>query len=137
MGIHNIVPVEFDNAAEGEEPVRVAEQRVSNWQARWQRRAAEREARGEAEAIRIVEQARARALTELINAVEEGFRDITAHGNAARPEDVIALSFINAVEQMLDRQQDQPNFLNPIDPLTTPQDIRRLMQSSGEKQQEG
>jgi regulator of protease activity HflC (stomatin/prohibitin superfamily) len=137
VGIHNIVPVELEARSDEKEPVRVAEQRVSNWQARWQRRAAEREARGEAEAIRIVEQARGRALTELINAVEEGFREMAAHGNAARPEDVIALSFINAVEQMLARQQAQPNFLSPIDPLTTARDIRRLMQPAGEKQQEG
>ncbi len=142
VGLGNIEPIdpplEKDQEAAArpgdKKPVRVSEQRVNSWQARWQRRAVERAARGEAEAIRIVEQARAQALTELINAVAEGFREMEAHGNAAQPGDVIALSFINAVEQMLARQEQS---LAPLDTLTTPQDMRRLLHAAGEKQKEG
>jgi len=143
VGIGNIEPIDPERVEShqkvrpGEtELVRVTDQRVSNWQARWQRRAIEREVSGEAEAIRIVEQARVQALTELINAVEEGFREMEAHGNAAQPGDVIALSFINAVEQMLARPQERSQHLSPLYTLTTPQDIRRLMQSSTEMQKE-
>jgi hypothetical protein len=76
---------------------------VTSWQVSRQARDREREARGEAEAIRIVEQARAQALTELIKTAAEGFREISASG-AAHPSDVVALSFVNAVEQMLSSQ---------------------------------
>ena len=115
--------------------ISVTEQRVSSWQAKWQRRVTERTARGEAEAIRIVEEARAKALTELVNAVEEGFRVMASHGNAAEPGKVIALSFVNAVEQML-AKKELPTSLGGADPQRTLQNIQRRMLGSTDLEQE-
>lgn len=141
VGIGNFVP--NDDLAEQERkrpagqkeydsvPIHIKEQRIDSWKAKWQRKAIEREARGEAEAIQILEQARARALTELINSVSQGFKEIEANGNAVRPDEIIALSFINAIEQVLSRQ-DLPHSLdgdNP--PQSTMQDVRRLMFRTG------
>jgi regulator of protease activity HflC (stomatin/prohibitin superfamily) len=139
-GVGNIEPDEEAIEAKKEgEPVQekdvaisVVRQRVASWQAKWQRRAVEREADGEAKAIRIVEHARAQALAELVNAVEEGFRELEAHDNAAQPGHVIALSFINAVEQMLS-SPDLPEALEGTGGAqATIEDVRRLIQSSGD-----
>jgi hypothetical protein len=105
--------------------VNVPEQRVASWQVEWQRRAAERLAHGEAQATRIMEQARAQVLTELIHAVEEGFREMAATG-AAQPNDVIALSFVNAFEQMLSAQE-APESLGAASTRSTLQTVRRMM----------
>jgi hypothetical protein len=106
-------------------PVNVADQRVASWQVEWQRRATERLAHGEAQATRILQQARAQVLAELIHAVEEGFREMAAAG-ATGPNDVIALSFINAVEQML-AGQEAPESLGAASTRSTLQTVRRLM----------
>jgi hypothetical protein len=105
--------------------VNVPDQRVASWQVEWQRRAAERLAHGDAQATRILEQARAQVLTELIHAVEEGFREMAASG-AATPNDVIALSFVNAFEQMLSAQK-APEALGVASTRTTLQAVRHLM----------
>jgi regulator of protease activity HflC (stomatin/prohibitin superfamily) len=132
VGMANIEPDERPGSmvqgGEAEEVhLSVTEQRLASWQAEWRRRAAEREARSEAEAIRILEQARAQVFTELIKAVEEGFRELAK--DAATPHDVIALSFVNAVEQML-ASRDVPVWLGVDDTRSTVQAIRRLMQLS-------
>ena len=98
---------------------------MTSWQVEWQRRAAERLAHGDAQATRILEQARAQVLTELIHAVEEGFREMAASG-AAQPNDVIALSFVNAFEQMLSAQE-APDALGTASTRSTLQTVRRMM----------
>jgi regulator of protease activity HflC (stomatin/prohibitin superfamily) len=141
VGVGNIEPIELpvDIAiidAEKEAPVNIAEQRVTSWGAEWRRRATERRARGEAEAVRILEQARAQALTELIYAVDEGFREISASGNVTHPDDVVALSFISSVEQVLS-SQDLPDPLGMADPGSTIRAIRRLIALSAGKLDKG
>jgi hypothetical protein len=105
--------------------VNVPDQRVASWQVEWQRRAAERLAHGDAQATRILEQARAQVLTELIHAVEEGFREMAASG-AATPNDVIALSFVNAFEQMLSAQK-APESLGAASTRSTLQAVRHMI----------
>lgn len=116
--------------------INVATQRINSWQVKWQRRASVRRAEGEAEAIRILEQARAKALIELINAVEEGFREMASHDNGAQPGDIIALSFVSAIEQMLS-QQNFPKPLEIFDTQSTLQEIRQLMLSPAYEQKKG
>ncbi len=123
-------------ADERESLVNVATQRINSWQVKWQRRASVRQAEGEAEALRILEQARAKALIELINAVEEGFREMASHDNGAQPGDIIALSFVSAIEQMLS-QQNFPKPLEVFDTQSTLQEIRQLMLSPAYEQKKG
>jgi regulator of protease activity HflC (stomatin/prohibitin superfamily) len=114
-------------AAGEEKPpwVNVTEQRVTRWGVEWQRQAAERTACGEAQATRILEHARAQVLAEFIHAVAEGFREMAATG-VATPNDVIALSFVNAVEQML-TGQNAPESLGASKTRSTMQSVRRMM----------
>jgi hypothetical protein len=137
-GLGNIQPDEPEPPADdksrpaaGEEKspwVDVAAQRVASWQVEWQRQAVERTARSQAQATRILQQARARVLTELIHAVEEGFREMVAQSTegGATPDDVVALSFINAVEQIVSAQE-APDALGTASTRSTLQDVRRLM----------
>jgi regulator of protease activity HflC (stomatin/prohibitin superfamily) len=141
VGFANIEPddsLDGQSRGTGEEEglVNVATQRVNSWQVKWQRRANARRAEGEAEAIRILEQARAKALIELINAVEEGFREMASHDNGAQPGDIIALSFVSAIEQMLS-QQNFPKPLEIFNTQSTLQEIRRLMLSPVYEQKKG
>ncbi len=112
--------------------VPIARRQVERWQARWQRQATVQRAGGQAEAIRLVEQARARALADLIDKVAHSFRNLKRTTTAADERHIIALSFINAVEQMLSRQ-NLPQALAENNAPQTFQDIRRLIESSGQK----
>jgi len=77
----------------------VLKQRVKSWAARWERRRLEREAWGEAEAIRLIEKARADAQRQMIAAITEAFQQL-ADTQTPVPAHVIALRFIDVLESM-------------------------------------
>jgi len=140
-GIGNIEPVETagDEPApqtshtpeDTSTPISVSKERVVSWQTKWQRQTMVREARSQAEAIRIVEEARAQALTELIHTVSEGFQQ----NPRAEPGQIIALSFIDAIEQMytVSHLQQSPEG---IEAQTTMQNLRRIMLLSDTQQRD-
>jgi len=134
--IGNIEPDDPANAEKsgenGEDAVSIARRQVERWQAGWQRQAAAHRAKGQAEAIKIVEKARAKALADLIQKVGQGFRDLQKTNTAADERHIIALSFINAVEQMLS-QQNLPRTIEGGSAPQTFKDIRRLIETSGKE----
>jgi len=77
----------------------VLEQRVHSWAARWERRRLEREAEGDAEATRLIEEARADAQRHMIEAITEAFQQLADTGTSVPPH-VIALRFIDVLDEM-------------------------------------
>ncbi len=127
-GLGNIQPDE-PPAGEGKlAPVNVAAQRVSSWGVDLQQQTVVCTARSEAQATEILDSARAQVLTKFIQAVAQGFHQMVTKGAAdgATPNDVIALSFINAVEEML-AAQDSPESPGVASTRSTFQTVRRLM----------
>jgi regulator of protease activity HflC (stomatin/prohibitin superfamily) len=77
----------------------VLKQRVETWRASWERRRMEKEAQGEAEAIRLIEDARADAQRQMIVAITEAFQQMADSGTPVPPH-VIALRFIDVLEDV-------------------------------------
>jgi regulator of protease activity HflC (stomatin/prohibitin superfamily) len=77
----------------------VLDQRVRSWAARWERRRLEREAEGDAEATRLIEEARADAQRQMIEAITEAFQQLADTGTSVPPH-VIALRFIDVLDEM-------------------------------------
>lgn len=95
-GVH-VLTVGLGNIeVEDEEVLR---QRVESWGARWERQRLEREARGDAEAIRLIERARADAQRQMIVAITEAFQQL-ADTQTPVPAHVIALRFIDMLEEI-------------------------------------
>jgi len=77
----------------------VLKQRAESWGAGWARRRLEKEAQGEAEAIRLIEEARADAQRQMIVAITEAFQQLADAGTPV-PAHVIALRFIDVLENV-------------------------------------
>jgi regulator of protease activity HflC (stomatin/prohibitin superfamily) len=75
----------------------VIKQRAESWQASWERRRLEKEAQGSAEAIRLIEEARADAQRQMIVSITEAFQQLADAGTPV-PAHVIALRFIDVLE---------------------------------------
>ena len=83
----------------------VEEQRLTNWQVEWRRRARQLQAEGNARALQAMQEARAEAQANMIEALTEGFRIAIANNpNASR--DVIALRFIDTFEALIQTKLD-------------------------------
>ncbi len=115
----------------------VLDQRVESWAARWERRRLEREAQGDAEATRLIEEARADAQRQMIVAITEAFQQLADTGTPVPPH-VIALRFIDVLDEMA-ASPDVQRWL----PATTqgiPGQLRLLMQpgaTAGESRSTG
>jgi regulator of protease activity HflC (stomatin/prohibitin superfamily) len=81
------------------EDEKVLRQRAESWRARWERRRVEKEAQGDAEAIRLIEEARVDAQRQMIGAVTEAFQQL-ADAETPVPAHVIALRFIDVLENV-------------------------------------
>ena len=81
----------------------VLKQRVQGWRASWERRRTEREARREAEATRLIEQARADAQRQMITSITEALQQLKESGTPV-PAHVIALRFIDVLEDVATSQ---------------------------------
>lgn len=77
----------------------VLKQRAKSWGARWERRRTERKAQGNAESIRLIEEARAEAQRQMIMAITEAFQQLADTGTPVRAH-VIALRFIDVLEDV-------------------------------------
>jgi regulator of protease activity HflC (stomatin/prohibitin superfamily) len=96
---------------------RVSEQRVRSWQADWNRRVAVTQAKGEAEALRLKELARAQAQVEMILAISQGLQRAEAAERPMSVRDVIALRCLEVLEEM------------SLDPFIRPAIPREFLQS--------
>jgi regulator of protease activity HflC (stomatin/prohibitin superfamily) len=74
-------------------------QRVESWASRWERRRLARESEGEAEAIRLLEKARASVQRQMIGAITEAFQQLS-ETQTPMPPYVIALRFIDILENL-------------------------------------
>jgi regulator of protease activity HflC (stomatin/prohibitin superfamily) len=77
----------------------VLSQRAESWRVGWERRRLEREAWGDAEALRLLEEARADAQRQMIVAITEAFQQLADTGTPV-PAHVIALRFIDVLEDV-------------------------------------
>ena len=84
---------------------RITEQVIYNWKIEWERRAKILTAQAEAKRTQLLEEARAEAQANMIQALTEGYR--IAVGDNLDPQiakDIIALRFIDMLETLLARQ---------------------------------
>ncbi len=81
----------------------ITTQMISNWKIEWERRAKILEAQAEAKRTQLLEEARAEAQANMIQALAEGYR-IAVEGNPQASKDVIALRFIDTLETRLATQ---------------------------------
>jgi len=80
---------------------------IDNWKIEWERRAKILEAQAEARRTQLLEEARAEAQANMIQALNEGFR-IAVGDNPENSRDIIALRFIDTLETRLTIQsQDE------------------------------
>ena len=79
-------------------PDDITEQRIMNWRAEWEKRIKSEQAAGEAEAVRQMALARARAQIEIISRITERIEAMRASGDAELT-DVVALRMIEAMEE--------------------------------------
>jgi regulator of protease activity HflC (stomatin/prohibitin superfamily) len=82
------------------------DQRIDNWQIEWRRRARLLEAEGQAKAFQVLEEARAEAQANMIQALTEGFR-IATENNPDASTEVIAMRFIDALEALMQTGVDK------------------------------
>lgn len=81
-------------------PDAVVEQRIKTWQADWQRRIALQRAAGDAEAVRRIKKARARAQIEIIENITQNIDSVRRAGDADL-SNIITLRMIEALEEGL------------------------------------
>jgi regulator of protease activity HflC (stomatin/prohibitin superfamily) len=84
----------------------ITTQMISNWKIEWERRAKILEAKAEAKRTQLLEEARAEAQANMIQALTEGYR--IAIGDNQDPQvakDVIALRFIDTLETLMTGQK--------------------------------
>jgi regulator of protease activity HflC (stomatin/prohibitin superfamily) len=105
----------------------VLQQRVESWRARWERRRLEKEARGNAEAIRLIEEARADAQRQMIAAIAEAFQQLAEIGPPVRA-DVIALRFIDVLEDVATSQPVQELLPETVQDI--PAQLRLLVEQT-------
>jgi regulator of protease activity HflC (stomatin/prohibitin superfamily) len=81
----------------------VTAQMIANWNIEWERRAKILRAKAEAKRTQLLEEARAEAQANMIQALTEGYR-IAIGNNPNVSKDVIALRFIDTLETLLTEQ---------------------------------
>jgi regulator of protease activity HflC (stomatin/prohibitin superfamily) len=84
----------------------ITTQMISNWKIEWERRAKILEAKAEAKRTQLLEEARAEAQANMIQALTEGYR--IALGDNQDPQvakDIIALRFIDTLETLMTGQK--------------------------------
>ncbi len=91
-------------------------QLIANWQVEWRRRARMLEAQGAASAMQSLEEARAEAQANMIQALTEGYR--IAIGESSDPKtshEVIALRFIDTLEALMQNELEKEQKKKPPD----------------------
>ncbi len=83
----------------------VERQQIATWQADWQRDSMETRAMGKAEAELLRQEARAYAYATLLTSIAEGLQE-TQLRDPDLPRNMIAMRFIGALEEMLQRQPE-------------------------------
>ena len=110
----------------------VLKQRADSWKADWERRRLEIEARGETEAIRLVEEARADAQRQMIAAITEAFQQLADTGTPVSAH-VIALRFIDVLEDVATSPTVQELLPENIQGLPTRLRLLMAQSASGEQ----
>lgn len=87
-------------------PPEVMEQRLSTWQVQWEAKAAMQRATGDAEAARLVRQARARAQIDIIENLVQSIESMRTQTNTELHEIVMA-RILNVMEQAVSDQSVQ------------------------------
>jgi regulator of protease activity HflC (stomatin/prohibitin superfamily) len=105
----------------------VLRQRAASWRAGWEQRRLEKEAQGEAEAIRLIEEARADAQRQMIVAITEAFQQLADAGTPV-PAHVIALRFIDVLEDAAASPSVQQLLPESVQGLTA--QLRLLMEQA-------
>ena len=105
----------------------VRQQRAESWKAVWERRRLEIEAQGEAEAIRLIEEAHTDAQRQMIATITKAFEQLVDAGTPV-PAHVIALRFIDVLEDVATSHPVQE--LLPESAQTLPTQLRRLVAPS-------
>jgi len=126
FGIH-VLAVGLGNIQVEDE--QVLEQRVESWGARWERRRSEKEALGDAEAFRLIEEARADAQRQMIVAITETFQQL-ADTQTPVSDHVIALRFIDVLEDIASSSEVME--LLPEATRLLPTQLRSLMEPAGD-----
>lgn len=91
-------------------PKEIQEQNITNWRAEWQRKIEIEKAAGDAEVIRRMKQARARAQIEIIETIIQNLEVMRQEGEAELNQ-VIILRLIDALEEAI--AADSPRALVP------------------------
>ena len=81
----------------------IANQIIANWKIEWERRAKILEAQAEAKRTQLLEEARAEAQANMIQALTEGYR-IAIGDDPTISKNIIALRFIDTLESLLTKQ---------------------------------
>ena len=79
---------------------------MASWKASWKRRRTEKEAQGEAEATRLIEEARADARRQMIATITETLQQLPRTDSPVPPR-MIALRFIAVLEELAESQPVQ------------------------------
>jgi regulator of protease activity HflC (stomatin/prohibitin superfamily) len=109
-------------------PDDISEQRIMNWRAEWEKRIQSEKAAGEAEAVRQMALARARAQIEIISRITERIEAMSASGDAELT-DVVALRMIEAMEEAV--ADDKVRDLVPQQAIGTLRQIQGWMNDQG------
>jgi regulator of protease activity HflC (stomatin/prohibitin superfamily) len=81
----------------------ITAQMINNWKIEWERRAKILEAQADARRTQLLEEARAEAQANMIQALTEGYR-IAVEDNPEASKGIIALRFIDTLERLLAQQ---------------------------------
>lgn len=111
-------------------PDDISEQRIMNWRAEWEKRIQGEKADGEAEAVREMALARAKAQIEIIAKITEGIEAMRASGEAELT-DVVALRMIEAMEEAV--ADDKVRGLVPQQAIGTLSQIQGWISERGEE----
>ncbi len=101
------------------------QQRIASWQADWARRIMLRQAEGQADRLRMVEQARAEARTSMILALGKRMEQLGMAGAVVSAE-VVAGWFLEALQGMA--QQPSVQQLLPRETIATMERIRGMVE---------
>ena len=87
----------------------ISSQQLTTWRSSWARQADQTIAEGEAEADRLEEEARAYAQSVLLKAFAEGIK----HTTPEMSRYVIAIRFINSIQELMKKNPDVAENLDP------------------------
>jgi hypothetical protein len=88
-------------------PERVAAQRMENWRAPWQSQIAAQAAAGNAEALRRIRLAKARAQVEIIEKIMQSIEEMRASAQQASLPEIVTLRVIDVLEEAATRSTAQ------------------------------